>query len=75
MNNNNLNFISLNEAKEIITDETQKMIFALNRTFPNDLKNEKLDLIALIESLERRIIKEIYTNTDKKFFNDIFNSN
>lgn len=71
----NLNFISVKEAKEIVTDETQKMIFALNRTFPEDLKNEKLDLIALIESLERRIIKQIYTNNDTKFFNELFNKN
>lgn len=77
MNNNNFqktSTITKNDAKIIVSDETQKLIFCLNRTFPNDLQNEKLDLIALLESLERRIIKEISNNDNRKFLDEILNN-
>lgn len=61
---NNTKFITKNEVKLIVCDQTQKLIFSLNQTFPKELENEKLDLIAIIESLERRICKEINNNNE-----------
>lgn len=73
MNNNNyFTTIQVKEAKEIVSNETQMLIYTLNQVFPNELKMEKLELISLIESLERRIINEINTHNDKKFLNEIF---